>query len=76
MIPALAREGTIFVDGGARKTVRDACAIAGGQGAMVRVFGHDDPAELENLLRQPHVAPRVICIDGINNVTGVHHRVR
>jgi 8-amino-7-oxononanoate synthase len=70
VIPALAREGTIFVDGGARKTVRDACAIAGGQGATVRVFGHDDPDELGQLLRQPHAAPRVICIDGINNMTG------
>jgi 8-amino-7-oxononanoate synthase len=70
VIPALAREGTIFVDGGARKTVRDACAIAGGQGATVRVFGHDDPDELERLLRQPHPAPGVICIDGINNMTG------
>jgi 8-amino-7-oxononanoate synthase len=70
VIPALAREGTIFVDGGARKTVRDACAIAGGQGATVRVFAHDDPDELGQLLRQPHAAPRVICIDGINNMTG------
>ena len=70
VIPTLAREGTIFVDGGARKTVRDACAIAGGQGAKVCAFAHDDPAELGRLLRQPHVAPRVICIDGINNMTG------
>ena len=70
VIPALARAGTIFVDGGARKTVRDACAIAGGQGATVCVFGHDDPNELESLLRQPHVAPRLVCIDGINNMTG------
>jgi 8-amino-7-oxononanoate synthase len=70
VIPALARAGTIFVDGGARKTVRDACAIAGGQGATVCVFGHDDPDELERLLRQPHVAPRLVCIDGINNMTG------
>ncbi len=70
VIPALAQEGTIFVDGGARKTVRDACAIAGGQGATVYVFAHDDPDELERLLRQPHRAPRVICVDGINNMTG------
>ena len=70
VIPALARQGTIFVDGGVRKTVRDACAITGGQGAKVCVFGHDDPDELERLLRQPHMAPRVICIDGINNMTG------
>jgi 8-amino-7-oxononanoate synthase len=70
VIPALAREGTIFVDGGARKTVRDACAIAGGQGATVCIFGHDDPDELEQLLRQTHAAPRVICIDGMNNMTG------
>jgi 8-amino-7-oxononanoate synthase len=70
VIPALARAGTIFLDGGARKTVRDSCAIAGGQGAKVCVFGHDDADELERLLRQQHAAPRVICIDGINNMTG------
>ena len=70
VLPILAGEGTIFIDGGARKTVHDACAIAAGNGATLRVFGHDDPGELESLLRQPHPAPRVICIDGINNMTG------
>lgn len=70
VLPALAGEGTLFVDGGARKTIHDACSIASLNGASLRVFGHDDPTELETLLRSPHVPPRVICIDGINNMTG------
>jgi 8-amino-7-oxononanoate synthase len=70
VLPELAGAGTIFVDGGARKTVQAACAIAAGRGATILGFGHDEAAELEGLLRLPHAAPHVICIDGIDSLTG------
>jgi 8-amino-7-oxononanoate synthase len=70
VLPALAGRGTIFVDGGTRRTVRDACTIAAVNGATLRTFPHDDPGALETLLRSPHAAPRVICLDGINNMSG------
>jgi 8-amino-7-oxononanoate synthase len=70
VLPTLAAQGTIFVDGGSRRTVHDACSIASIHGATLRGFRHDRPEELEALLRAPHAAPRVICIDGINNMTG------
>jgi 8-amino-7-oxononanoate synthase len=70
VIPALGGEGTILVDAGARKTVQGACAIAGGRGATVRVFPHNDPTALEDLLRDAPAGGRLVCVDGINNMTG------
>src|SRR5947208_1287233 len=70
VIPALAGRGTIFVDSGTRRTMRDACTIAGVDGATLRAFPHNDPDALEALLRAPHATPRLICIDGINNLSG------
>jgi 8-amino-7-oxononanoate synthase len=66
----LAGAGTIFVDAATRRTLRDACAIAGLQGATVRTFDHGDPAHLESLLRAPNARPHVVCLDGVNNMTG------
>ena len=70
VVPALAGRGTIFVDGGTRRTLRDACTIAAVNGATLRGFPHDDPGALEALLRSPHAAPRVICVDGVNHLSG------
>ena len=68
LIPALVGDGSIFVDGGARKTMRHASAIAEGNGATVSIFNH--VAELERLLRESKPGPKVICVDGVNNMTG------
>jgi 8-amino-7-oxononanoate synthase len=68
VLPTLACRGTIFVDSCTRRTLRDACTIAGVDGATLRAF--EDVAALEALLRSPHAAPRVICVDGVNNLSG------
>jgi 8-amino-7-oxononanoate synthase len=70
VIPVLAGEGTIFLDGRAHKTIYDGCSIAHSHGARVRRFRHNDPEDLERQLRQPNPPPRLICMDGINSMTG------
>src|SRR5439155_10749269 len=39
-------------------------------GASVRRFRHNDPDDLERQLDQPSPPPRLICLDGINSMTG------
>jgi 8-amino-7-oxononanoate synthase len=70
VLPALADQGTVYVDARAHKTIWDGCQIARGHGATVRRFAHDDPAQLEDLLRAGGQEPRVVCTDGINSMTG------
>ncbi len=70
VLPALADQGTVYLDARSHKTIWDGCQIARGHGATVRRFGHDDPAQLEALLRAGGTEPRVVCIDGINSMTG------
>jgi 8-amino-7-oxononanoate synthase len=70
VIPVLAGEGTIFLDGRAHKTVYDGCSVAHSHGASVRRFRHNDPEDLERQLAQPTPPPRLICMDGINSMTG------
>ncbi len=70
VIPVLAGSGSIFLDGRAHKTVYDGCAIARGHGATVHRFRHGDSEELGRLLEKRRTGPRVICMDGINSMTG------
>ena len=70
VIPVLVGEGTIYMDGRAHKTIYDGCAVARAHGATVRRFQHDDPDHLESLLRGGDPGPRVICMDGVNSMTG------
>jgi 8-amino-7-oxononanoate synthase len=70
VIPVLVGEGTVFLDGRAHKTIYDGCALARAHGATMQRFQHDDPDHLESLLRQASAAPRVICMDGVNSMTG------
>jgi 8-amino-7-oxononanoate synthase len=70
LIPVLAGEGTIYLDGRAHKTIYDGCSVAHSHGAVVRRFRHNDPEDLLRQLRQPSPPPRLICIDGINSMTG------
>jgi len=70
VIPVLAGAGTIFLDSRAHKTIYDGCSIARGHGAEVRRFRHDDPDHLEDLLRREGRSPKLICMDGVNSMTG------
>ena len=70
-IPVMAGDGTIFVDRRAHKTIWDGCVVARAHGATVKRFRHDDPEDLERLLRlESGGFPRLICMDGINSMTG------
>ena len=70
VIPVLAGAGTIFLDGRAHKTIYDGCSTARGHGATVEHFQHNDLDELEQLLRSDFARPGLICMDGVNSMTG------
>jgi 8-amino-7-oxononanoate synthase len=70
VIPVLAAGGTIFVDRRAHKTIWEGCQFAGIRGASIKRFEHEDVADLERLLRGDKAATKLICIDGINSMTG------
>jgi 8-amino-7-oxononanoate synthase len=70
VIPVLASDGTIFVDGRAHKTIWDGCVAARAHGATIVRYAHDDPDALERLLRRHPKGPRLVCMDGVNSMTG------
>jgi 8-amino-7-oxononanoate synthase len=70
VIPVLAGGGTIFLEKRAHKTIFDGCELAKVRGATVRPFAFEDVEDLERLLRAGSSAPRLICIDGVNSMTG------
>ncbi len=70
VIPILAGSGTIFLDGRAHKTIYDGCQIARSHGATIERFRFEDPDDLERLLRRCTTEPRIICMDGVNSMTG------
>jgi 8-amino-7-oxononanoate synthase len=70
VIPILAGSGTILLDGRAHKTIYDGCQIARSHGATIRRFAFEDPDDLERLLRDGCAEPRIICMDGVNSMTG------
>src|ERR671936_444705 len=70
VIPILAGGGTIFLEKRAHKTIYDGCQLAAARGATVKKFRFEDVADLEALLRGANPAPRLICIDGVNSMTG------
>jgi 8-amino-7-oxononanoate synthase len=70
VIPVLAGDGTIFVDNRAHKTIYDGCQFAVARGATVKRFRFEDPDDLEQLLRQDRSTTRLICMDGVNSMTG------
>jgi len=70
VIPVLAAEGTIFLDRRAHKTIYDGAMAATGHGASILRFDHDDPSDLERMLRKRTAAPHLICMDGVNSMTG------
>lgn len=71
VIPVLAGDGTIFLDGRAHKTIYDGAMVAAGRGANVVRFRHDDTAHLEQLIRAVKGSGRkLIALDGVNSMTG------
>jgi 8-amino-7-oxononanoate synthase len=70
VIPVLAGSGTIFLENRAHKTIYDGCELAKVRGAAVKRFAFEDVEDLERLLREGSTAPRLICIDGVNSMTG------
>jgi 8-amino-7-oxononanoate synthase len=75
VIPALAGHGdtpgTIFLDARAHKTIYDGCVHARGLGATVKRFRAGDVGHLAELLRHtPRTGPTLVCMDGVNSMTG------
>jgi 8-amino-7-oxononanoate synthase len=70
VIPVLAASGTIFLDARAHKTMYDGCQVARGRGAAVRRFRFEDPEHLDELLSADHDRTRLVCMDGVNSMTG------
>lgn len=70
VIPALVGQGTVFVESLAHKTIYDGCVHARGLGATLRRFRSGDLTQLEDQLRQSSAGPRLVCLDGVNSMTG------
>ena len=70
VIPALIREGTLIMESRAHRTIYDGCVFARGQGATMRRFRSGDLTELERLLKEATARPIMVCMDGVNSMTG------
>jgi len=70
VIPILAGGGAIFVDRRAHKTIYEGCQFAATRGAHIHRFEHEDADDLEQLLRKDRSKTRLICMDGVNSMTG------
>jgi 8-amino-7-oxononanoate synthase len=70
VIPLLAASGTIFLDERAHKTIYDGCQAAKSRGAAVRRFRFEDPDHLDELMRAERDPTRLVCMDGVNSMTG------
>ena len=70
VIPLLAGSGTIYVDRRAHKTIYEGCQLAAAHGATVKRFAFEDHEDLERLLREGGPPPHLICLDGVNSMTG------
>jgi 8-amino-7-oxononanoate synthase len=70
VIPILAGSGTVYVDRRAHKTIYEGCQLAAAHGATVKRFAFEDADDLERLLAEGGPSPRLICVDGVNSMTG------
>ncbi|MBB5874438.1 8-amino-7-oxononanoate synthase [Allocatelliglobosispora scoriae] len=71
VLPVLVGAGTVFVEAQAHKTIFDGANHARVNGAAMRRFDAADPGGLADLLRAaPTDHPRVVCLDGVNSMTG------
>jgi 8-amino-7-oxononanoate synthase len=70
VIPLLAAGGTVFVDRRAHKTIYEGAELATLRGAKLQPFPHHDLDALEQLLKSDRSSARLICMDGVNSMTG------
>jgi 8-amino-7-oxononanoate synthase len=71
VLPVLARDGTVLLETNAHRTIHDGAMVAAAAGATVHRFRLDDLDRLADLLRvAPARGPRVVCVDGVNSMTG------
>ena len=70
VIPLLAAGGSVYVDRRAHKTIYEGAEVATLRGATLKRFGHHDLGELEAQLKTDRSTARLICIDGVNSMTG------
>jgi 8-amino-7-oxononanoate synthase len=70
VIPVLAAQGTVLIERLAHKTIYDGCVHARALGATLHRFHTGDLTELEEQLRAAVNAPRMVCMDGVNSMTG------
>lgn len=70
VIPVLSDGGHIFVERRAHKTIYDGCRFARGLGTRVHRYESGDFEQLATLLRAAGDGPRLVCIDGVNSMTG------
>jgi 8-amino-7-oxononanoate synthase len=71
VIPVLAGKGVIYLDARAHKTVYDGCVHARALGATVQRFRAGDVEHLRELLATaPAGVSRLVCMDGVNSMTG------
>ena len=70
VIPLLAASGTIFLDARAHKTIYDGCQVGRARGAAVKRFRFEDPDHLDQLLGAERDPTRLVCMDGVNSMTG------
>ncbi len=70
VIPVLAGSGTIYLDSRSHKTIYDGCQMAKTRGASVKRFRFEDPQHLDELLRTGPGGTRLVCMDGVNSMTG------
>ncbi|WP_307834742.1 aminotransferase class I/II-fold pyridoxal phosphate-dependent enzyme [Paractinoplanes lichenicola] len=70
VIPALIGKGTLIMESRAHRTIYDGCVFARGQGATMKRFRSGDLEELERLLKEATARPVMVCMDGVNSMTG------
>ena len=71
VIPALAGKGHILMDSRAHRTIYDGCVHARGLGATLTRFRSENPEHLAELLADiPAGTPVLVCMDGVNSMTG------
>jgi 8-amino-7-oxononanoate synthase len=70
VLPVLAGGGIVLLDSRAHKTIYDGALIAASHGASIQRFRHNDVEHLGELLSSSTATPRVICMDGVNSMTG------
>ena len=71
VIPVLAGKGTVFCEAQAHRTIYDGSSVARGNGATLHRWRTGDLGALAVALRKaPKDLPRLVCMDGINSMTG------